>query len=305
MRARTPRKGPPRSAKNARRCGGAADGGGHGGRLRRLRRRDAAGPDRELLGLLRRLAARGAAGGRRRADRRADRGLPGRTDHADPGEGAAEGPRRRLREDLPGAAGTGPGHVPGPADQDRSQRRRAQPGRPRGGGGQGRRPARASASRCVRHRGRPARADEGPAGGRAQPRQHRHRAAAGRRRRRAGHGPRLPPLAAGADVVICPRVTDAALTSGPAAWWHGWGREDWDALAGAVVAGHVIECGPQACGGNYPFLDEITDRRYPGFPIAEVSADGSSVITKHDGTGWLVSAGTVTAQLLYEIAGPD
>jgi hypothetical protein len=111
-------------------------------------------------------------------------------------------------------------------------------------------------------------------------------------------------LAAGADIVVCPRVTDAALTVGPAAWWHGWERGDWDRLAGAVVAGHVIECGPQACGGNYPFLDEITDRRYPGFPIAEVSADGSCVITKHDGTGGLVSAGTVTAQLLYEIDGP-
>ena len=117
-------------------------------------------------------------------------------------------------------------------------------------------------------------------------------------------------LAAGADIVVCPRVTDASLVLGPAAWWHGWARTDWDQLAGAVVAGHVIECGPQACGGNYPFLDEITDRRYPGFPIAEVAPDGSSVITKHHGTGGLVSPGTVTAQLLYEIdspcyAGPD
>ena len=111
-------------------------------------------------------------------------------------------------------------------------------------------------------------------------------------------------LQAGADVVICPRVTDASLVTGPAAWWHGWRRDDWDALAGAVAAGHVIECGPQACGGNYSFLDEITDRRYPGFPIAEVAADGSSVITKHDGTGGLVSTGTVTAQLLYEIGDP-
>jgi hypothetical protein len=111
-------------------------------------------------------------------------------------------------------------------------------------------------------------------------------------------------LAAGADIVICPRVTDAALTVGPAAWWHGWDRRDWDQLAGAVVAGHVIECGPQACGGNYPFLAEITDRRYPGFPIAEVGADGGAVITKHPGTGGLVSPGTVTAQLLYEIGGP-
>jgi hypothetical protein len=111
-------------------------------------------------------------------------------------------------------------------------------------------------------------------------------------------------LQAGADVVICPRVTDASLVVGPAAWWHGWRRDDWDALAGAVAAGHVIECGPQATGGNYSFLDEITDRRYPGFPIAEVAGDGSSVITKHEGTGGLVSVGTVTAQLLYEIGDP-
>jgi Acyclic terpene utilisation family protein AtuA len=111
-------------------------------------------------------------------------------------------------------------------------------------------------------------------------------------------------LHAGADIVVCPRVTDASLVTGPAAWWHGWARDDYDALAGALVAGHVIECGPQATGGNYSWLDEITDRRYPGFPVAEVAADGSAVITKHPGTGGLVSPGTVTAQLLYEIAEP-
>ncbi|WP_448628291.1 acyclic terpene utilization AtuA family protein [Geodermatophilus sp. URMC 64] len=111
-------------------------------------------------------------------------------------------------------------------------------------------------------------------------------------------------LAADADVVVCPRVTDASLVVGPAAWWHGWRRSDWDALAGAVAAGHVIECGPQATGGNYAFLDEVTDRRYPGFPIAEVDVDGSSVITKHPGTGGVVTVGTVTSQLLYEIAEP-
>jgi hypothetical protein len=111
-------------------------------------------------------------------------------------------------------------------------------------------------------------------------------------------------LQAGAEVVVCPRVTDAALVVGPAAWWHGWARTEWDALAGAVVAGHVIECGPQATGGNYPFLDELPDNRYPGFPIAEVAADGSSVITKQPGTGGAVTPGTVTAQLLYEIGAP-
>jgi Acyclic terpene utilisation family protein AtuA len=111
-------------------------------------------------------------------------------------------------------------------------------------------------------------------------------------------------LQAGADVVVCPRVTDASLVVGPAAAWHGWSPADLDALAGAVVAGHVIECGPQATGGNYSFPAKLPDRRAPGFPIAEVAADGSSVITKHPGTGGLVSVGTVTAQLLYEVAGP-
>ncbi len=105
----------------------------------------------------------------------------------------------------------------------------------------------------------------------------------------------------GADIVICPRVTDAALVVGAAASRFGWGRDDWDALAGAVAAGHVIECGTQATGGNYPFFTEIPGLEHPGFPIAELHADGSSVITKHEGTGGAVTVGTVTAQLLYEI----
>ena len=66
-------------------------------------------------------------------------------------------------------------------------------------------------------------------------------------------------------MVVCPRVTDAALTVGPAAWWHRWATDDWDALAGAVAAGHVIECGTQATGGNYPFTGELSDRRSPVF----------------------------------------
>jgi hypothetical protein len=111
-------------------------------------------------------------------------------------------------------------------------------------------------------------------------------------------------LAGGADVVVCPRVTDASLVVGPAAWHFGWARDDWDRLAGAVVAGHVLECGPHATGGNYAFLDEVEQPLRPGFPIAELHADGSSTITKHPGTGGLVSVGTVTAQLLYEIDGP-
>lgn len=113
-------------------------------------------------------------------------------------------------------------------------------------------------------------------------------------------------LAEGADVVVCPRVTDAALVVGPAAWWWGWQHDDWDRLAGAVVAGHVIECGAQATGGNYSWFTDIPDLSLPpGFPIAEVSADGSSVITKHPGTGGVVDVGSVTAQLLYEIGAPQ
>src|ERR1019366_8087462 len=110
-------------------------------------------------------------------------------------------------------------------------------------------------------------------------------------------------LAAGAEVVVPGRVTDASLVVGPAAWWHGWGPHDLDALAGAVAAGHVIECGAQATGGNYPFLGELAPG-YPGFPICEVAADGSCVVTKQPGTGGAVSIGTVTAQLLYELGAP-
>ena len=111
-------------------------------------------------------------------------------------------------------------------------------------------------------------------------------------------------LSQGADIVVTGRVTDAAVVAGPAAWWHQWGRDDWDALAGAVVAGHVIECGAQTTGGNYSFFTDVADLTRPGFPWAEVAADGSCVIGKHDNTGGEVSVGTVTSQLLYEITGP-
>ena len=112
-------------------------------------------------------------------------------------------------------------------------------------------------------------------------------------------------LSQGADVVVAPRVTDASLVVGPAAWKFGWARDDWDALAGAVVAGHVLECGAQATGGNYSFFEEVGGLEHPGFPIAEIHPDGSSIITKHPGTGGEVSVGTVTAQLLYEIGAPS
>ncbi|MFD4600128.1 acyclic terpene utilization AtuA family protein [Streptomyces sp. NPDC058464] len=128
-------------------------------------------------------------------------------------------------------------------------------------------------------------------------------------------------LRAGADIVVTGRVTDAALVTGPAAAHFGWRPGEYDRLAGAVVAGHVLECGTQATGGNYAFFAEARahagaeagtgrDLRRPGFPLAELHADGSCVITKHPGTGGFVDVGTVTAQLLYETggaryAGPD
>lgn len=108
----------------------------------------------------------------------------------------------------------------------------------------------------------------------------------------------------GADVVITGRVTDAAVVIGPAAWRFGWRKDDWDRLAGALVAGHIIECGAQATGGNFSFFRDVPDLDHVGFPIAEMHEDGSFVVTKHPGTGGLVSVGTVTEQLLYESAGP-
>ena len=110
-------------------------------------------------------------------------------------------------------------------------------------------------------------------------------------------------LNTGADVVVTGRVTDASVIVGPAAAHFGWGRDDYDALAGAVAAGHVIECGTQATGGNFSFFTEVPDLLRAGFPLAEIHADGSSVITKHPGTGGAVTVDTVTAQLLYEIGG--
>ena len=109
----------------------------------------------------------------------------------------------------------------------------------------------------------------------------------------------------GADIVICPRVTDASLTMGAAAWKFNWQRDDYDALAGSLAAGHIIECGAQATGGNYSFFEEVPTFKDIGYPIAQIEKDGSFTITKHPDTGGLVSIGTVTAQLLYEIAAPE
>ncbi|VEG57550.1 Protein of uncharacterised function (DUF1446) [Mycolicibacterium aurum] len=114
-------------------------------------------------------------------------------------------------------------------------------------------------------------------------------------------------LNSGADIVITGRVTDASVIVGPAAAHFGWQPGDFDRIAGAVAAGHVIECGTQATGGNYAFFardfPDLTTLTHPGFPIAEIHDDGTSVITKHPGTDGAVTVDTVTAQLLYEIGG--
>ncbi len=109
-------------------------------------------------------------------------------------------------------------------------------------------------------------------------------------------------LSRGADVVVTGRVTDASVVVGPAIAHFGWTPESYDALAGAVLAGHIIECGTQATGGNFSGFLDLPNRDRPlGFPIAELAEDGSMVITKHDGTGGAVTVDTVTAQLVYEI----
>ena len=108
----------------------------------------------------------------------------------------------------------------------------------------------------------------------------------------------------GADIVVCPRVTDAAVVIGPAAWKFNWARSDYDALAGALAAGHIIECGAQCCGGNYSCFEEVPSFRNADYPVAEIETDGSFTITKHPGTGGLVSVGAVTAQLPYEMKAP-
>lgn len=120
-------------------------------------------------------------------------------------------------------------------------------------------------------------------------------------------------LEAGAQVVVTGRVTDASLVVGPAAWHHGWQPADLNALAGATVAGHLLECGAQVTGGNFSLYGDLLDG--PGgsprmldavaSPLAEVAADGSCVITKHPGTDGAVTVATVTEQLLYECTGRE
>ncbi|CAD0082729.1 unnamed protein product [Aureobasidium vineae] len=111
-------------------------------------------------------------------------------------------------------------------------------------------------------------------------------------------------LKEGADIVICGRVTDASPVIGAAAWWYGWSEQAYDQLAGALVAGHLIECGPYATGANFSgfkeFLPELVDL---AFPVAEIMPSGSCYITKPDSMNGVVNKFNITSQLLYELQG--
>ncbi len=111
-------------------------------------------------------------------------------------------------------------------------------------------------------------------------------------------------LAGGAQIVLCGRVTDTALALGPLVAEFGWARDDWDRLAAGTIAGHILECGAQASGGNFTRFWEVPDLWNVGYPIAEVTEDGSFTVTKHPGTGGRVSVDTVSEQLLYEMGDP-
>jgi hypothetical protein len=116
-----------------------------------------------------------------------------------------------------------------------------------------------------------------------------------------GAWPIVEALKRGADIVVCPRMTDASLVVGPAAWAFDWHAMDYDRLAGAIVAGHIIECGTQSTGGNFSFFAEHGDLGSPGMPIASIDSAGDCLIAKSAKSGGLVDVDTVKAQLFYEI----
>ena len=119
-----------------------------------------------------------------------------------------------------------------------------------------------------------------------------------------GAGPIIEALRMDADVVITGRSTDTALTYAPLIHEHGWAADDWDRIAAGVVAGHINECGAQATGGNTLFDWRSVDLAAPGYPIIEMAADGSFVVTKHAELGGRVTWATVTEQLVYEMGDP-
>jgi hypothetical protein len=112
-------------------------------------------------------------------------------------------------------------------------------------------------------------------------------------------------LASGADIVVTGRCVDSAVTLGACIHAFGWGRDDLDKLAMGSLAGHILECGPQATGGNFTDWEQVQGMSDMGYPIAEIAADGSFVCTKPEHTGGVVSVGTVSEQMLYEIGDPQ
>jgi hypothetical protein len=119
-----------------------------------------------------------------------------------------------------------------------------------------------------------------------------------------GARPVCAALAQGAQIVLCGRITDTALALAPMIHEFGWGEDDWDRLAAGTIAGHILECGAQCTGGNYSRWWEVPDLWNAGYPIVEAQADGTFVVTKHQGTGGMVTLGTVSEQLLYEMSDP-
>jgi hypothetical protein len=120
-----------------------------------------------------------------------------------------------------------------------------------------------------------------------------------------GARPVAKALDLGADIVVAGRITDTSLALGPLVHEFGWAADDWDRLASGVIAGHILECGAQATGGNFTRWWEVPDMWDVGYPVVECVPDGSFVVTKHVGTGGLVTAATVSEQLLYEMGRPD
>ena len=203
-----------------------------------------------------------------------------------------------------------------PRDQGDLERRRREPARLRRGGARGgaeagaQRPSEGRSGERRRHPRAPRRADRARVtrwptwrrAGRSSDVRDRVLSA----NAYLGMAPIVEALRGGADVVVTGRVTDTGLTLGPIFHEFGWSPDDWDKVAAGTVAGHIIECGAQASGGNllkgWRSVKGLAD---PGFPIVEASSDGSFVITKHDGTGGVVSVASVTEQLVYEMGDPE
>ncbi|HXU44488.1 MAG TPA: acyclic terpene utilization AtuA family protein [Thermoanaerobaculia bacterium] len=120
-----------------------------------------------------------------------------------------------------------------------------------------------------------------------------------------GARPVAQALDQGALIVLCGRVTDTALALAPMVHEFGWAADDWDRLAAGTIAGHILECGAQCTGGNFSRFWEVPDLWNAGYPIVEASPDGTFVVTKHAGTGGMVTVDTISEQLVYEMGDPS